>query len=137
MLNNLKKISSEITNILGWKTNRKILVIESDDWGSVRTIDKNVLNTFRKRGLPIDKDPYTVYDSLESNTDLELLFSLLYNFKDKNENNPKLTINNIVANPDFEKIKSNDFNEYHYEHFTATLEKYNDSDKVFRYIKKP
>ena len=29
-------ITSKIINIPGWTTNRKIIVIESDDWGSIR-----------------------------------------------------------------------------------------------------
>lgn len=137
MLKELKSnLGSHLNNALGWTTKKRIIVFESDDWGSIRTSDKNALNTFRKKGMPIDKDPYTLYDSLESNTDLELLFGVINSFKDKNKNNPKFTLNNIVANPDFKKIKSSNFNEYHYELFIATLEKYNDSDKVFSLYKK-
>lgn len=137
MFENLKSnLSSHLNNALGWTTKKRIVVFESDDWGSIRTSDENVLNIFRNKGLPIDKDPYTLFDSLEINQDLELLFGLLDKFKDKNNNNPKFTLNNIVANPDFEKIKSNNFEEYHYEKFTTTLGRYKDSDKVLSFYKK-
>ena len=37
MLNNIKSaIASYIANVRGWKTSRKIIVIESDDWGMLR-----------------------------------------------------------------------------------------------------
>mgnify|MGYP000999890125 CR=1 FL=1 len=32
----------QIINIPGWRTNRKIVVIESDDWGSVRMRSREV-----------------------------------------------------------------------------------------------
>ena len=41
-----------------------------------------------------------------------------------------LTANNIVANPDFEKIRASGFNEYYYEPFTETLNRYPGHEKV-------
>jgi len=32
----IKSIKSHLLNLPGWHTNRKIVVIESDDWGSIR-----------------------------------------------------------------------------------------------------
>src|SRR5690606_16235709 len=45
------------------------------------------------------------------------------------------TVNNIVANPDFEKIKKSNFQEYHFEPFTETLKKYpkhGEVEKLYR-----
>lgn len=30
-------LGNNLINIRGWRTNRKIVVIESDDWGTLRT----------------------------------------------------------------------------------------------------
>lgn len=40
---NLKQyITHNLLNIPGWRTNRKIVVIESDDWGSIRMPSQEV-----------------------------------------------------------------------------------------------
>ena len=35
-MNIRNKLAKYYINLRGWKTNRKIVVIESDDWGSIR-----------------------------------------------------------------------------------------------------
>ena len=35
-------LGNNLINIRGWRTNRKIVVIESDDWGTLRTPCKGV-----------------------------------------------------------------------------------------------
>ena len=35
-------ITHNLLNILGWRTKRHIVVIESDDWGSIRMPSKKV-----------------------------------------------------------------------------------------------
>jgi hypothetical protein len=117
-------ISKHITNIPGWRTNRKLLVIESDDWGSIRMPSREVYYKLLKKGIRVDKCPYNLYDSLASEEDLQAIFDVLKSLKDKNGNHPVITANTIGANPDFEKIKASDFREYHYEAFTETLKKY-------------
>jgi hypothetical protein len=92
---------------------------------------KEVYNILLNSGYPVDKCPYNKYDALESNDDLELLFEVLSSVKDKNGNNAVITANNVVANPDFEKIKGSDFKEYYYEPFTETLKHYPKHDRVF------
>lgn len=111
-------------NLKGWKTKRKIVVIESDDWGSIRMPSREVYEKCLKAGYPVDKIAYERYDSLLSHDDLELLFDLLYKFRDKNSNNPVVTANCVVANPDFEKIKKNNFAHYYYELITETFKRY-------------
>jgi len=53
-----------------------------------------------------------------------MLYEVLAKFKDKNGNNPVVTVVSLVANPDFKKIRESDFNEYYYEPFTVTLKNY-------------
>lgn len=113
-----------LTNLPGWRTSRKIVVIESDDWGSIRMPSRDVYKKCLKAGYRVDMNPYEHYDSLASKDDLELLFDLLSSFKDKNGNNPIITANCVVANPDFKKIKQNNFLQYHYEVITDTFKRY-------------
>lgn len=135
-MNKLKQtIISSLINYKGFKTKRKIVVFESDDWGSIRMPSVEVFNKLKKAGIPVEKSSYCKFDSLESNTDLEMLFEVLMCFKDEHGNHPIITANTVVANPDFEKIKASEFNEYHYEPFTETLTKYPNHNKVFDYYK--
>jgi hypothetical protein len=130
-MNILKTLARNITQIPGWHTHRKIVVIESDDWGSIRMSSKNAYKTLLKSGIAVDKDPYNKYDSLETEDDLTALFDTLKKFKDKSGKRPVITANTIVANPDFEKIRQSDFRTYHYEDFTKTLNRYSGNDSTF------
>ena len=135
----LKTIKSTITrnliNLPGWRTKRKIVVIESDDWGSVRMASKDAYNYFLLKGLPVDKCPYNSFDALECNEDLERLFDVLGSVKDVNGNPAVMTANAVVANPDFEKIRNSGFQKYYYEPFTKTLERYPEHDRVYSLYK--
>lgn len=131
-LNSLKrKFLHYYINSRGWRTDRKIVVIESDDWGSIRMPSKQVYNELLRKGFPVSKLPYLRYDSLESNTDLEMLFEVLNSFRDKNGNHPVITANTIMTNPDFTKIRKSGFQQYHSELFTETYKKYPEHDRVF------
>lgn len=124
-MTSLKKIiSRSLINLPGWHTNRKIVVIESDDWGSIRMPSKEVYEKLLEKCIRVDKCPYNQYDSLASEDDLNALFNVLIKFKDRNGNHPVITANTVVANPDFDKISQSDFKEYFFEPFTETLKKY-------------
>ncbi len=131
-----QKILQNGINVLGWRTNKKYIVIESDDWGSIRTPSKNTLMHLRKKNYPIEDCQFTLNDSLERDKDLIALFEVLSLAKDKNGNNAVITANNIVANPDFNKIRANDYQSYEYELFTKTLKKYPHSSNVYSLYKK-
>ena len=125
MLSKVKKaISLNIGNILGWNTNRKIVVIESDDWGSIRMPSIQVYNSLLKNSIRVDKDPYCRYDTLATREDLDSLFNLLTSFKDMSGNHPIITANAIMANPYFKKIEESNFESYFFEPFTETLMRY-------------
>lgn len=110
----------------GWKTNRKIIVIESDDWGSIRMPDREVYEKMILLGLRVDLSTYNKYDTLASKEDFEHLYAILKKHKDKNNNHPVITANTLVANPDFDKIRNSNFENYYYESFLETLKKYPD-----------
>lgn len=132
MIQKIKKtITNNAINIPGWRTNRKIVVIESDDWGSIRMPSKEVYNKLLKEGYKPDTDPYLKYDSLASEEDLIALFEVLSSVKDKHGNPAVMTANCVVANPDFKRIKESGFRDYHYELFTETLKRYPNHQNSF------
>jgi hypothetical protein len=123
-------IRKSLSNVFGWATNRKIIVFESDDWGSVRTRSSNDYQLMLKQGLNVSNSNFTKFDKLESEYDLIRLFDLLSSFKDFKGNHPVFTPMCIVANPNFDKIESHDFTEYFYEPFTDTAIKYDGSENI-------
>src|SRR5699024_828596 len=131
-----RNISRHFTNILGWRTNRKIVVIESDDWGSIRMPSKEVYKQCLKAGYQVDRIAYERFDSLASEDDLEFLFELLSHYKDQNGNPTVMTANILAANPDFEKIASAGFQEYFYELVTETFQRYPKHSDCFDLWKK-
>ena len=129
-------LSTTYTNLLGWRTNRKIVVIESDDWGSIRMPSKSVYGKCLKSGYKVDENPYERFDSLESEDDLAVLFNTLRLFKDRNNNYPVFTANCMVANPNFEKIKSSNFSQYFNESIIETFKSYPNHKNSFELWKK-
>lgn len=123
----IKNLIKNLSNLPGWRTNRKIVVIESDDWGSIRMPSNEVRAHLQDQSIPmgdIERQRYTSFDTLANSTDFEALYETLYKFKDINNRNPVFTAVSVVANPDFEKIKESNFENYYYEPFTTTLERY-------------
>lgn len=123
-------IKQHVTNALGSKTSRKIVVIESDDWGSVRMPSRKVYEILAKRELAVD-DPYNRYDSLATEQDLSELFEVLGSFSDRTGKHPVVTANCLVANPDFDRIRGESFEHYFFEPFTETLQKYTGCERSF------
>ncbi len=126
-----RSITKNLINIPGWRTNRKILIIESDDWGSIRMPSLNVYRSLLEKGYAVNQNKYEKYDSLASAEDLSMLFEVLSKHKDCNNYQPIITANTIVGNPDFDKIRTSGFKEYHFEWFTDTLKKYDKCGNSF------
>jgi hypothetical protein len=56
MMQKLKSsLSRNLVNAIGWRTNRKIIVIESDDWGSIRMRNQKTFDELLKAGIRVDK----------------------------------------------------------------------------------
>lgn len=131
----LKKIKrtmeQTMMNIPGWRTDRKLVLLESDDWGSIRMPSREVYKQLLRSGDKVDSDPFTRYDSLASESDLSLLFEVLTKYKDCKGNYPVITANCAVANPDFDKIKASGYRAFFYEPFTETLQKYPEHKRSF------
>lgn len=125
-------LSMAITNSKGVKIDQKIVVIESDDWGSIRIPTMAVRDKFENKGYKFKKNSYYKFDTLANEEDLSRLFSILLKFRDNNNNHPVITANTVVANPDFKSIKETNYTLYSYIPFTTTLKEYYPTENVFK-----
>ena len=121
-MNIKQKIITNLKNLSGTKTKRKLVVIYVDDYGGIRVRDKQAYNNLMKAGLAVDKTRYG-YDTLCTTEDLQMLFEVLTSVKDKNGHHAVFTPFTNIANPDFEKIKESGFQQYYREPFTKTMER--------------
>jgi hypothetical protein len=134
-LRNLQGLASSVsTNLGGKRINRKIVVIESDDWGSIRMPSLEVCENLIKAGIPLQKSVYCSYDGLESNSDIEELSTILKRIKTRFKKDVRFTLNFVTANPDFARIKQNNFSSYFSESIIETYRKYKASDSVISMI---
>ncbi|RPA66596.1 polysaccharide (de)acetylase [Cyclobacteriaceae bacterium YHN15] len=121
------KLRQNAKNLIGKSLSKKFMIIESDDWGSIRMPSNKVYEKLKAADVNLGKGEsarYNLTDTLASAEDLGALFETLRKFKDHKGNHPVLTAVSLVANPDFEKIKADNFSHYHYEPFTQTLKRY-------------
>lgn len=117
-------IIRDIKNLPGKKTNRKIVCIYIDDYGSIRVKDKQAYETLKAAGLPMDSTRYAKFDTLASSEDLQMMFDVLTSVKDSQGHHACLTPFANIANPDFDKIRESGFTKYYREPFTETLKRY-------------
>ena len=127
-------IYHNLKNIPGWRTTRKIVVFESDDWGSLRMPSLIAYTKLEESGLNLkdaDAERFNKNDNLATAEDFENLFDVLSGVKDRNGNNAVFTPVSIVANPDFKKIFESGFESYYYELFTETLKRFKGCERSF------
>ncbi|OYQ43952.1 polysaccharide deacetylase family protein [Flavobacterium aurantiibacter] len=127
----IKKFSKIIANLPGFLTTKKIVVLESDDWGSIRMPSSKSYDNLIAAGFDLGSGAggrYNKYDTLASKQDLEALFECLSSVKNSRGESAKLTAVSLVANPDFVKIRESGFSNYYYEPFTTTLKRYGKED---------
>ena len=137
MLSSLKKrLRSHVINAHGWRTSKKIVVIESDDWGAIRLPERELLGKLKGWGIDIDGDYYLKNDALASEEDLQRLFDILRSNITGQGSRPVITANTIMGNPDFGKIETDRFETFHFEHFTETFKRYPNHQGAFQLWKK-
>lgn len=122
------------SNLVGWSTKRKFLIIESDDWGAIRMSSVKDYNDLVKKGVKAssaDEERYLKNDALASEDDLLSLFETLEKFKDSKGKPAKFTAVSLSANPDFQKIKEDHFANYYYKPLPETLKEYPKHQKSF------
>jgi hypothetical protein len=126
----ISQLGKNLMLVPGWRTSRKLVVIESDDWGSIRMPSREVYEAFISRGFDISGSDYNRIDTLESNEDLQMLYEVLQSYKDKLGRPPVLTANCVMGNPDFDRIRQSGFTDYKFELVTETLRRYPQRDQV-------
>jgi hypothetical protein len=104
----------------GWCTRRKIVVLESDDWGNIRTPSREVYDRLSAEGYDLGRSHHSL-DALETDEDLDRLFEVLGSVRDACGRPACMTPYIILANPDFEQIRRAEFQKYFYEPVTETL----------------
>lgn len=120
----MSRFKDILKNIPGARIKRRLVAFYVDDWGSVRSRDKEAVENMRAKGIDVDKSRFTRYDSLASATDLSMLFDVLRSVKDSKGNCACFTAVTNPCNPDFEAIRANGFTKFVSEPFTTTLKKY-------------
>lgn len=132
---NLKNtLAKNYINAVGWRTKKKLVLIESDDWGAVRMPSRETYEKLRVAGAG-DGCFFDKFDSLESSKDLELLFEVLSSVKDHKGQYAIMQPFTVVANPNYEAIEANQFLKYEYEPFTDTYKRYTHTEHTFETVK--
>lgn len=127
-------LASNVKNIIrGTRVPEKMIIFESDDWGSNRIASTEDFKSLVESGiLKDDCSTYDRCDTIARPSDLENLFEILSSVKDKNGQHAKITPFFNPVNPDFSRIKDANFQKYYYEDFVVTLNKEGYGDKVLQ-----
>lgn len=128
------RMRDSYVSIRGFHTNRKLVVIESDDWGSIRMPSRQTFDRLIALGDNPQDDAFLSNDCLESQEDLLELFEVLNSVKDFKGNPVVITANFATANPDFDKINFK-AGIYNFEPFFETYNRYYGTNKVLEQIK--
>lgn len=123
-------VKKHLINARGRGVKGKFLVIESDDWGSIRIPNQKVRDILFEKELISSQDSFSKFDCLESKDDFTETFKVLSLFQDIKGNPPIITGNVVMANPDFARIKQSEFEEYSWELFTKTYKNYYPNQNV-------
>ncbi|WP_290592524.1 hypothetical protein [Arenimonas sp. SCN 70-307] len=118
------KALSLYTNLRGWRTNRKLVVFESDDWGAIRMPGRDAFDALLKAGIRVDDSPYDRLDCLESRSDFEALMNVLDAHRDANGRPAVFTFNTILGNPNFDAIERDNFQRFHHQHIWNSYQHY-------------
>ena len=99
MFRKINTYKRKLSFALRKKTNHKIVIIESDDWGMERAKNDHCLQAITSK-YKINNITRWTTDALETTADMDLIFDLLNDYKDKFEQHPKITANFITHNID-------------------------------------
>lgn len=129
----LTRAKNQYISLRGFHTNRHLVVIESDDWGSIRMPNSETFCKLQQLGDHPENDAFLSNDCLESEKDLQELFAVLTSVRDSKGNPAVITANFAMANPDFERIDP-EGKMYSYETFEKTYERYYPNNQILQLI---
>lgn len=116
------------TNLCGWKTSRKLVVFESDDWGAIRMPGRRAYEQLLNEGIRVDRSPYDRLDCLENRDDFQALMNVIDAHSDTYGRPAVFTFNTVMGNPDFEAIERDGFERFHHQHFSDSYRYYYEED---------
>ena len=90
----------------------QIIVFESDDWGMERVSSNAAFNVLLSQGYELDKCKFNSNDIIENNNDVEELSKVLLQNISQNGSKPIFTLNMVLSNPNYKKIKEYKFKKY-------------------------
>jgi hypothetical protein len=114
-------------NLIGWRTDRKIIVFSVDDYGNVRLDSKEARDNLDTNNITT-KNRFDTYDTLETREDLEILFDVLSSVEDMNGRSAVFTPYAVPCNIDFERMREDGNQEYIYELLPQTFQKKSAAD---------
>lgn len=129
----LTQLKDKYIELRGFHTSRKLVVIESDDWGSIRMPSRSTFEKLRDMGDSPEKDAFLSNDCLENEDDLRELYNVLASVKDSKGHPAIMTMNFAMANPDFDNIDPKS-GVYAYEPFYKTYDRYYGKNNILSLI---
>jgi hypothetical protein len=94
---------SEMLPVAGFRFDRPLVLLQSDDWGRVGLRDQEGLQQLQAAGIALGDKPYDFY-TLETAEDLAAVSTLLKGHRDSAGCTPCIEMNFMVANLDFARI---------------------------------
>jgi hypothetical protein len=122
----VQNIKRNLINVPGWRSRRRVVVFESDDWGANRMPSRRAYDSLVSRGVRVDRSYYNAVDTLERAEDFTALCEVLDRHRpDAAGPGPVFTLNAVMGNPDYETIRAAGFAAFHHEHFYTSYQNYN------------
>lgn len=121
-------LATLLCNLRGWRTSRKFIIFESDDWGAVRMSGPKAWRKLVDAGIRVDRSRYDSLDCLETTEDFEQLMNVLSQHRDTSGRSPVFTLNTIMGNPDFNAIENDRFEQFHHQELFDSYRHYHDED---------
>ena len=107
--NKIKKLIKQYLYKRGLKTNRQIVVFESDDWGAERSFSAENLEKLKEKYPDFKPDNYQAFDVIETDEDVKRLKETILKHKDKNAKPVCFTLNFATKNLDYDAMRENDY----------------------------
>ena len=102
-----------LLSIEGFHFDRPLVLLQSDDWGRVGLRDHEGLEELQAAGILLGQQPHD-FHTLETAEDLSALRDLLRRHRDSTGRCASIGMNFIVANLDFARMETDDFQQIHF-----------------------
>lgn len=128
-------LKNTLFSIPSWRSSHPLLIIESDDWGSIRMRSHKAYGELKQLGHQVDQNFYHQLDGLETGEDVSLLARTLQEHNDIGGQKACMTLNYLSANPDFERIEKSKFSVYYRKTISETYKEYDGNADTISTVK--